>query len=1107
MGTSTSGGGSSNSTKAPKLMCVAELQRELRRHGVNSTGEKALLVRRLEQTLANLRKTGAAAIPQTEPRNVGASKRRMAPIHDEDDSAAWLSTKKEAVVTTVDVRTPKQRRLVVPQAAPSSAPPLGVPQKPKPNSRIAALTDEIGTLLSAAQKTAAHAKHCDSLVTLFERSHRSDFTLAFVTHLNTIVACEELDVKPTARLCEFVASFCNRVSVAGPNGSDVLLSLYMIDLLRRRLDVQEKTVRLRACELLGELLAQLPANVSVPTRTLEELYQSLESRTADRHASVRLAAVRALARLQSSLEPVRATLRQLLGDANTEVRLAAAEVMLLSGDDSVDAMLVRTRDCDERVRRIATESLLTNIELRSLHRPQRALLVANVLDERVVEARDAAMTLLHERWLTAQCDDNVERLLRSLTVSASARHTETGLRLLHELLPLLGKFDPAFDAPDKLTIERALIWRAFSELYGSSDAFALELSRFAELIRVNQSNEFVATQLLCTCRTLDLQDEVGRRALTALLRSMLPDRDVPVGVLPAAMLLLRDISSSVAEFCDFVVEAVAEIREPLDFHDATSPQKKRAPPVMALDNAKSLSQSLPADGWPLLGGNGDDESAALQAESPQMRELTAKLALLVSKKQELVQQERFERAAAIKAKCEEVQRDIDVLRAREAEAVRRERAAEHAERARQLASREARVLMRCLVVIEQMFGITSAAPARVIASVRAGVMESMLTTVIVPALTHRFPAVRAPAVRALGLYCTQTSMDEARPFLPLLLSVMSKDRIAIRCDALRALCDVLCAYKLDALFADDTSVASVNRSRAESPLKRDVPPPTVTRALVIERLLALLDGQSGAALAAVAVEGVCKMLHLGLFALDGQDRGAVDEAFVLLTTLYARWSGARNGTGGEDESDAVVVEADLDTTEDDEFMKMTLAAAPESADEAEGVDPRTRALQVLAVFFAAAERNARLCVIAARTFVEIVRRAFYGARKNLQASATATTAATTALRLVACAPSSARLACTRLLLCEILANVSGPERAHVKFLSLLPPQTGDDALELSRVRTLTEMCKSEISDRALVAYEKALDRAGARALDAAETRKLTELARAHRRELSEWLQH
>jgi hypothetical protein len=60
-------------------------------------------------------------------------------------------------------------------------------------------------------------------------------------------------------------------------------------------------------------------------------------------------------------------------------------------------------------------------------------------------------------------------------------------------------------------------------------------------------------------------------------------------------------------------------------------------------------------------------------------------------------------------------------------------------------------------------------------------------------------------------------------------------------------------------------------------------------------------------------------------------------------------------------------------------------------------------------------------------------------------------------------------------------------------------------LELSRLRALTQMCKSEIADRALAAFEKALDRAGAEELGADETRKLTEFARAHRTELSEWL--
>jgi hypothetical protein len=88
----------------------------------------------------------------------------------------------------------------------------------------------------------------------------------------------------------------------------------------------------------------------------------------------------------------------------------------------------------------------------------------------------------------------------------------------------------------------------------------------------------------------------------------------------------------------FVVEAVAEIREPLDFHDASSPMKRGAPPVMALDHAKALSHKrCLADGW-FCSTVPTTSRPPPQADAAQrkMRELTAKLALLLSKKQELV---------------------------------------------------------------------------------------------------------------------------------------------------------------------------------------------------------------------------------------------------------------------------------------------------------------------------------------------------------------------------------------------------------------------------------------------------------------------------------------
>lgn len=1086
----------SASSKAPRMMCVAELQRELRRRSINATGEKALLVKRLEQALVSERKAtplvvAAAArkvAPASEP--PASLKRRTKPApskdyaeYDDDDGGdnsgadGW-----QTKATGVAERTPKQRRVAA--AAPAtdsrvSVVPSGARSAVAKSSRAAALADEIGALLSAAQQTSAHGKHIDELEQLFRRTNRHDFTLAFVTHLDLIVACEELDVKPVARLCELVAVFCNRVHVA-QKGVDVLFSLFIIDLLCRRLEVQDKTVRLRACQLLSELLAHLPETAAVPPQSVDELYQALEARTIDRYATVRLAAVRALARLQGSLEPVRARLRELLGDANVEVRLAAAEVMLLHGDAAIAAMLVRTRDTDVRVRRVAVEALLRGVKLNALHRPQRVQLVVNVLDERSEAAREAALALVHERWLTTQCDNNVERLLRSLTVSENAHHTDVGLKLLHELLPLLDQFDPAFDAPDRLTAERALIWRAFSELYGANDAFTPELSRFAELVRVNQANEFVAVQLLHTCRSLDLQDEVGRRALSALLRSMLTAPTVPLGTLPAAMLLLRDIANSLGEFCDYVVEAIAEIREPLDFHDAVSPLKR--PPVLTLN--EQAPPPRVAEAWFVDAPPDEPADAVSDAARAKLDELRAKLELLLQKKAELVAQERFERAGAVKAKCDEVQREIDAVREHDEEAQRRRRAAEHQERARQLAAREGRVLSRCLAVVEQLFGITSA--ARVAAGSRGANVDGLLASVIVPALTHRFPAVRAPAMRALGLFCMQSDVDEARRFLPVLMSAIASDRLAIRADALRAVIDLVCVHKLDALCPDGAPAAAPGSQ------------PPVTRAALLERLLGLLGGRLGVALACVAAEGVAKMLHLGLLSLDGADRGAVDEAFVLLVTRFASWSRPREVSDANDDDDAADDNrgAPVDAVDDAELAKLS------GGDD--GVEPRVRAVQLLAVFFSAAERNSRLCVVAARNALAVLRRSHY-AHRNKPSPATATAATTCALQLASCAPAAARLACARLVLAEILAQPTGYERQYVKFLQHLPPARGDDVLELSRLRALVEMCKAEIADRALSTYEKALTKCGAVALEPAETRKLTEFAKAQRAELFDWL--
>ena len=215
---------------------------------------------------------------------------------------------------------------------------------------------------------------------------------------------------------------------------------------------------------------------------------------------------------------------------------------------------------------------------------------------------------------------NVERFLRQLDIAANVYNASCAARVLRMLLPLVDKYDPMYDSPDALTAERAMAWRVNVELFGPDDAFMPELSRFVELLGTHRRNAFIASQLLLLCRQLDLADIVGRNRLSSLLRQMLPDRDVPATLLPQALLLLRDVSASDDECIALVCEAVAEIREPLDFvnHGGESPdareRKRRRRQLqghgaLRVPTADTGDDSLASTSQSLA-----DESASLRAE-------------------------------------------------------------------------------------------------------------------------------------------------------------------------------------------------------------------------------------------------------------------------------------------------------------------------------------------------------------------------------------------------------------------------------------------------------------------------------------------------------------
>jgi hypothetical protein len=89
------------------------------------------------------------------------------------------------------------------------------------------------------------------------------------------------------------------------------------------------------------------------------------------------------------------------------------------------------------------------------------------------------------------------------------------------------------------------------------------MSRFVELLRQYQRVPFVAHQLLLLSRHLDMADEAGRRMLTELLRSMLPNDQVPLELLEPTLLLLRDVVQRRDDYIRLGVESIAEMREPV----------------------------------------------------------------------------------------------------------------------------------------------------------------------------------------------------------------------------------------------------------------------------------------------------------------------------------------------------------------------------------------------------------------------------------------------------------------------------------------------------------------------------------------------------------------
>lgn len=167
----------------------------------------------------------------------------------------------------------------------------------------------------------------------------------------------------------------------------------------------DKAVRFRAAQLVSHVLAALGEDDDLDDGLLDEVVDAMTARLRDKHPAARAAAATALARLQDPGEAgdysgcgVASSLLEALDtDKHKDVRKAALCSLALSSH-TLPAVIARTRDTVEEVRRAAFGVVASKVKLGELKVSWRATLLHRGLADRAPTVRAAAVTMLG-KWM------------------------------------------------------------------------------------------------------------------------------------------------------------------------------------------------------------------------------------------------------------------------------------------------------------------------------------------------------------------------------------------------------------------------------------------------------------------------------------------------------------------------------------------------------------------------------------------------------------------------------------------------------------------------------------------------------------------------------------
>uniref|UniRef100_A0A2K5UAT0 Non-SMC condensin I complex subunit G n=1 Tax=Macaca fascicularis TaxID=9541 RepID=A0A2K5UAT0_MACFA len=573
---------------------------------------------------------------------------------------------------------------------------------------------------------------------------------------------------------KFVTSFHQSDMEDDEEEEDGGLLNYLFTFLLKSHEANSNAVRFRVCQLINKLLGSMPENAQIDDDVFDKINKAMLIRLKDKIPNVRIQAVLALSRLQ---------------------------------DPKDDECSVVNDAVKQAMQKHLLQGWLRFSE-------------GNILQ------------LLH--WLDVE---------NSSEVAVSVLNALFSMTPLSELVGLCKNNDSRKLIPvETLTPEIALYWCALCEYLKSKGDEGEEfleqilpepvvyadylLSYMQSIPVVNEEHrgdfsyignlmtkEFIGQQLILIIKSLDTNEEGGRKKLLAVLQEILILPTIPVSLVSCLVERLLHIIIDDNKRTQIVTEIISEIRAPIV----------------------------------TVGVN--DDPADVRKKELKMAEIKVKLIEAKEALENCITLQDFNRASELKEEIKALE-DARINLLKETEQLEIKEV--HIEK------NDGETLQKCLILCYELLKQMS------ISTGLSATMNGIIESLILPGIISVHPVVRNLAVLCLGC-CGLQNQDFASKHFVLLLQVLQIDDVTIKISALKAIFDQLMMFgiepfktkKIKTLHCEGTEINSDDEQESKEVEE------TATAKNVLKLLSDFLDSEVSE-LRTGAAEGLAKLMFSGL---------------------------------------------------------------------------------------------------------------------------------------------------------------------------------------------------------------------------------------------------